>query len=235
MDVDELPVETSIDRLKARPALAVALAAALDDWVFVRREVSKADVARWKRLVAVACGIDSEPLRERVRAAWGQPIANVRDDLRRLAESIDVRAQHPATLFILARTLRQVQHTDSALRILRDAQNLRPGDYWLNSALGSVLDEQEDHEGAVRFYTAAVASLPSSAVAHNNLGNALARQNKLDEAIACYRKAIETRPEIRLRLLQSRQTPGGPGKAGRDHRLFPENRPTRPEFRRGPN
>ncbi len=32
VDVDELPVETSIDRLKARPALAIVLAVALDDW-----------------------------------------------------------------------------------------------------------------------------------------------------------------------------------------------------------
>ena len=179
VDVDELPVETSIDRLKARPALAVALAAALDDWVRARRLVSRADVARWKRLVAVARGIDPEPLRDRVRAAWGQPVANVRDDLRRLADSIDVRAQHPATLVILARTLRRVQHPDSAIRILRDAQYVHPGDFWLNYELGLVLGEQNDQEGAIRFNAAAVASPPDSAVAHNNLGSALIRQKKI--------------------------------------------------------
>ena len=195
VDVDELPVETSIDRLKARPALTVALAAALDDWVFVRLLDSEADVARWKRLVAVARGIDPEPLRDRVRAAWSQPVANVRDDLRRLAESIDVRAQHPATVIILARTLLRVQHPDSALRILRDAQNLHPGDCWLDSELGYVLYKRGDHEGAVRFYTAALAGHPSSVGAHNNLGTALAARNKLDEAIACYRKAIELGPK----------------------------------------
>ncbi len=163
VDVDELPVETSIDRLKARPALAIVLAAALDDWVFVRRSVQDADVPRWNRLVAVARGIDPEPLRDRVRAAWGQPLASVRDDLRRLADSIDVRVQHPATLAILARTLRNVQHTDSALRILQEAQHVHPGDSWLNSELGKVLTALNDHEGAVRFCTAAVASQPRSA------------------------------------------------------------------------
>ena len=56
--------------------------------------------------------------------------------------------------------------------------------------------EQEDYEGAVRFYTAAVASHPSSAGAHNNLGNALSAQKKPDEAIACYRKAIELDPKF---------------------------------------
>ncbi len=127
VDVDELPVETSIDRLKARPVLAVVPAAALDDWVFSRRPLSEADVGRWHRLVAVARGIDSEPLRDRVRAAWGQPVADVRDDLRRLADSIDVQAQHPATLHILAGTLQRVQHPDSAIRILRVAQYVHPG------------------------------------------------------------------------------------------------------------
>ena len=196
VDVDELPVETSIDRLKARPALAVVLAVALDDWVRARRRVSQADVGRWKRLVAVARGIDPEPLRDRVRAAWGQPVANVPDDLRRLADSIDVRAQHTATLGMLTRALQQVQHTDSALRILRDAHYVHPGDFWLNFELGYVLQQQEDYEGAVRFYTAAVASQPSSAGAHNNLGNALSAQKKPDEAIACYRKAIELDPKF---------------------------------------
>ncbi len=194
VDVDELPVEASIDRLKARPALAVVLAAALDDWVHDRRQVPKADVARRQRLVAVARGIDPDPLRDRVRATWGQPVAKVRDDLRRLADSIDVRAQHPATLFILVRALRLVQHQDSALRILRDAQQVHAGDFWLNMTLGNQLQNQKDHEGAVRFYTAAVACHPSSA-ALNNLGNALTDQKKFDEAIAPCRNAIELDPK----------------------------------------
>jgi serine/threonine-protein kinase len=194
VDVDELPVETSIDRLKARPALAVTLAAALDDWVLIRRQGLEMDVARWKRLVAVARGIDPEPLRDRLRATWGQPVANVRDDLRRLADSIDVRAQHPATLYLLAGTLRRVQHTDSALRILREAQYHHPGDFWLNYELAYDLHLQIDFEGAVRFYTAAIAIHPNSAVAYDNLGFTLYVQNKLDEAISTYRKAIEVDP-----------------------------------------
>jgi len=222
VDVDELPVETSIDRLKARPALTVALAASLDHWVYVRRWVSGADVAIWKRLVAVARGIDREPLRERVRAAWGQPVANVRDDVLRLADSIDVRAQHPATLVILTRTLRQVQHTDSALRILRGAQLVHPGDFWLNWELGYVLHGEKDYEGAVRFYTAAVAGQPSSSGAHNNLGNALSAQKKLDEAIACYKKAIELDPKFAIahyglgNALKAKGDPDGAERAFRE-------------------
>ena len=78
---------------------------------------------------------------------------------------------------------------------MRDAQSVHPGDFWLNIEPGLVLLEQKDYEGAVRFNTAAVASRPSSAVAHVNLGSALVLHNKLDEAIACYRKAIELDPK----------------------------------------
>ena len=186
VDVEELAVETSIDRLKARPALAIPLAAALDDWVHARRRVSGKDAAGWKRLVAVARGIDPEPLRDRLRSTWGQPVSEVQDELRRLAESIDIRAQHPATLVSLARTLRRVKHSDSALRLLRDAQYVYPGDFWLNFELGAALDEQKDHEGAIRFYTAAVSIRPNSAAAHNNLGLALKEHEKQDEAIAAF-------------------------------------------------
>ena len=80
----------------------------MDDWVRCRRRVYKADTAGWKRLVAIARGIDPQPLRDRLRSTWGQPVASqLQNELRRLAESIDVRAQHPATLTALVQTLLQ--------------------------------------------------------------------------------------------------------------------------------
>src|SRR6185369_1276932 len=93
VDVEELAVEASIDRLKTRPAVAVPLAAALDNWVFARRQIAERDVAGWKRLVVVARGVDPEPLRDQLRSTWGRPVSEVRHELRRLADSIDVRAQ----------------------------------------------------------------------------------------------------------------------------------------------
>ncbi len=198
VDVEELAVEASIDRLKTRPQLVIPVAAALDRWVRDRRmvvsTVSGSDDAGWKRLVAVARGIDPDPLRDRLRAAWGRPASEVRDELRRLADSIDVRAHHPATLLIFALTLEGIKDWDSALRLLRDAQYVYPGDYWLNSTLGNLLSFQEDHEGALRYYTAAVSIRPRSWAAHYALGSALEKQKKVDEAIVAYRKAIELDP-----------------------------------------
>jgi tetratricopeptide (TPR) repeat protein len=192
VDIDQLAVEASIDRLKARPALAIPLAAALDQWVTARREVAAAE-ADWQRLWAVARGIDPEPLRDRFRATSGRPLAEVQDERRRLVESIDVRAHHPATLNLLARA-RGIQNSDLALRLLRDAQSAYPGDFWLNFTLGEDLSHRGDYEGAVRFYTAAVSLRPNSAAAHTNLGAVLERQKKPDEAIRHYRRAIEIDP-----------------------------------------
>jgi tetratricopeptide (TPR) repeat protein/serine/threonine protein kinase len=194
VDVEALPVETLIDRLKTRPALAIPLAAALDDWFGTGRLVSEQDAARWQRLVAVARGIDSEPVRDRLRSTWEQPASQMHDKLRRLADSIDISAQHPATLVALALTLQRAKHPDSALRVLRDAQFIYPGDFWLNYELGFALAQQKDREGAIRFCTAAVSVRPNSGPAYNYLGNALYEQKKVEEAIAAYRKAIELDP-----------------------------------------
>jgi tetratricopeptide (TPR) repeat protein/serine/threonine protein kinase len=197
VNVEELAVETSIDRLRTRPALAIALAAALVEWAYVRAVVSGKDAAGWERLMAVARGIDPEPLRDQLRSTWGQPFSSeLQDKLRRLAQSIDIRAQHPATLASLARTLLQrLKHSDAALRLLRDAQYVYPGDFWLNFELGNALHARKDHEGAIRFFTAAVAIRPQAAAAHTNLGVALRNLKKLDEAVAAYRKAIEISPK----------------------------------------
>jgi serine/threonine protein kinase/tetratricopeptide (TPR) repeat protein len=194
VDVEELPIEASIDRLKARPALAVPLAAALDDWVDARRRVSEQDTAVWRRLVAVARGIDPEPVRDRLRSTWEQPASETQDELRRLADSIDIRTQHPATLVSLANRLR-AEHLDSAVRLLRDAQCVYPGDFWLSFYLGSALSDRKDHDRAIRFCTAAATIRPNSAAAHNILGIALKGKGLLDDAIAAYRKAIELAPK----------------------------------------
>ena len=193
VNVKELPVETAIERLNARPALAIPVAAALDDWFFFASD-AVGNPAAWDqslRLVGIAGAIDREPLRHRLRSTWQQPISRRKDELRQLAASIDIRAQQPATLVVLAASLRWGKETDAALRVLRDAQRVYPGDFWLNSQLGYELLEHKDYVGATRFHTAAVALRPQSAFAHDSLGNTLFHQGKLDDAIAAYRKAIE--------------------------------------------
>src|SRR5262249_42605949 len=143
-----------------------------------------------------ARGIDPEPLRDRLRSTWGQPITpEVRAELRRLADSIDVGAQPPVTLVSLARALRRANHSDAADRVLPDARPFFPGDFCLNFELGDALYRRRDRDGSIRFNTAAVSIRPNSATAHYNLGRALRDQKQLDEAVACMHKAVELDPK----------------------------------------
>jgi superkiller protein 3 len=195
MDMESLPVEEASARLRGNSALAAPVAAALDDWVEARHALGEGK-PNWERLVAVARGIDPDPVRDRLRSMWGERITpGLQAEARRLAESIDIQAQSPRTLDILARTLAQAQLPDAAVQVLRDGRYAHPGDFWLNFDLGYQLSEAKDHVGAVRYYSAAVSIRPDSAAAHNNLGIALTDQGKLDEAIAEYRKAIELDPK----------------------------------------
>jgi serine/threonine protein kinase/tetratricopeptide (TPR) repeat protein len=189
VDVDESPVEAAIEKLRGRPALAVPLGVALTDWAMARSSVLK-DASVAEPLIAVARGIDPDKLRDRLRAIRTRRTSETPDELCRLAESIDVRAEHPATLYLLADELRSVQRPDDAERLLRAAQPFHSGDFWINFALANLLADQKDHEGAVRFYTTTASIRPHSTATLNNLGVALRGRGRLDEAIATYRRAL---------------------------------------------
>ncbi len=191
VDVEELAVETAVERLRARPAIAIPVAAALQDWANLRRPITSDGYsnALSKRLIAIARGIDPDPLRDWLRSRWGQSVSA--DELRRVVGALDLRAHHPTTLYTFASRLLLATDRDAAIKLLRDVQVVYPADFWANFNLAQHLDEQKDYEGAVRFYTAAVSVRPRATAALNNLGNTLLRQKKLDEAIAVYRRALE--------------------------------------------
>jgi tetratricopeptide (TPR) repeat protein len=195
VDAETLPADEAIARLQANPALAVPVAGALDDWVSVRRLLGEGQLS-CQALIAVARGLDPDPLRDQFRSVLGQPVTpDSQAKLRRLAESIDVKAHSPAVLSILTRTLYQAHLADAAVRILRDGQYAYPGDFWLNFELGTRLHDQMDYAGAVRYSSVAVSLRPDSAGAHTIVGMALSGQKQLDEAVACYEKAIACDPK----------------------------------------
>jgi tetratricopeptide (TPR) repeat protein/serine/threonine protein kinase len=191
---DDSALTRSIGQFKGRPHFAIPVAAALDIWAEARLVEKQKSAA--SKLVALARGIDPEPVRERLRATWGKPTSELRDEVQRLAESIDVRAQHPQTLLNLAEKLMQAGLTNLALRLLHAAQSEYPADFWVNYILAHQLAEQNDDEGAVRFYTAAVALRPNAVAALNNLGIALREQGKMAEATAALRRAVEVDPQF---------------------------------------
>jgi superkiller protein 3 len=210
VDVESLAVETSIERLKAQPPLPVPAAAALDLWA--RFIYAKDDDASSKRLAAIAHGIDPEPLRDRLRFTYdAKSASDLRDEIRRLAESINIHAHPPATIDRLADAL-GVEHADLEIRLRRDALLVYPADFWLNFNLAHDLEEQKDHEGAIRFYSAAVAIRPHAVAALNNLGIVLNELKRRDEAVAVHRKSIEIDPRFEFGYTNLGRALGNQGK-----------------------
>jgi serine/threonine-protein kinase len=196
VDVSQLSAEEAATRLKARPELAVPLSDALYDWSQAQRIAGEIGDTGWKTMIAIARGVDDDPLRQRIADTWLRPITpELQTQLRQLAASVDVRTQRPVSLCLLARHLWRASLPDVASRILRDGLQAHPGDYWLNRELADNLSKKESPE-ALRYYAAAAAIRPDSAAAQNALGLQLYRQGKPQEAAASFRKASELAPNL---------------------------------------
>jgi tetratricopeptide (TPR) repeat protein len=186
-------------RLFRRPLeVRRVVTAALDEWLYLATGTPRENHEphlNWLRAL-VAAELDEGETRE-VRAACQEPDSTRRRaELKRLAEAADVRRLPPRALVDLARRLQAEQATDSAIRLLRRAWREHPADFWVNEDLGSLVETlgPQGWAEAVRHRTAAVALRPDSPGAHYNLGTVLQAGRQLDEAIACYRQAIDLDP-----------------------------------------
>jgi serine/threonine protein kinase/Flp pilus assembly protein TadD len=179
--------EAAATVLGRRPeAVRSILLAALDHWLILAR-YRKAPEAGW--LLELLSQADPDPWREGVRAA------RMRDDraaLELLARDVDPATQPPEALFVLEIGLRQRGAQDAAVALLRRAQEVYPGDFWINHDLGMSLTacQPPQFDEAIRFLTASVALRPASAGARLNLGRGLLARGRLDEAIPAFRQAV---------------------------------------------
>jgi tetratricopeptide (TPR) repeat protein len=196
VDVEAMPAHEAVARLRAKPALAVPIATALDDWVAARRRLGE-PMPSWISLVGLARELDPDPLRDRLRAAWGRAVTpELQAELVRIADSIDVKAESPTTLQLLARTANSAHLADAAIRILQRGQYGHPADFWLNWDLGVLLTlVRKDYAEAVLHFSIAVSLRPDNANAHNSLGAALGDQKRYQEAEAELREALRLNPD----------------------------------------
>jgi tetratricopeptide (TPR) repeat protein/serine/threonine protein kinase len=187
VDVKALPAAEAAARLCARPAVAVALAAALDDWARAGRLRAP---EQSKRLWALAAAVDPDPWRVSVRRAAAALDAAA---LKKLAQSPKTARQPPQSQLLLASSLWLCYQPVEAIALLERASEIHPGDFWIHLNLGrfNCNIRPARLEAAVRHNLAARALRPRSSATWNNLGIALKAQGNQDQAIACYRKAIE--------------------------------------------
>jgi serine/threonine protein kinase/Tfp pilus assembly protein PilF len=175
------------DRIR-RSAIREQLVAALDDWA-----LATPDDGLRARLLHLARRVDPDPAwRDRIR---DPAVRGDRQALERLATEVRDSPEAvppPQLLRTLAVWLREAGGHPEPL--LRAAQQRRPGDFWLNFALASVLRDSSPAE-SVGFCRAALVTRPRSSRLYSCLALALRAQGKKGEALAAFRKAAELQPD----------------------------------------
>ena len=188
---DEGAVAARIGASELRPQLVMAL----DHWAYVADALE--DRPWMARLLRLARRADPDPQwgdRFRDPALWEDEEA-----LRRLAREAELRLagaaaeSGPPTPLVTLLAKKLGQQDGQAEPLLRTAQGRRPEDFWLNYALGEALRERKPAE-AVGFYRAALATRPTVAAVHLEVGAALGRLGQGDEAIRAFKKAVELEP-----------------------------------------
>jgi serine/threonine-protein kinase len=196
IDVDALEPAVAGARIATRP-IAVELVAALDEWIFNRRETVPANDAGLAHLVAVAKVADPDPWRNGLRDALARK--NV-EALRTLAASVDIERMPPQSVSRLAQALRVNVEAETAVALLRALQRRHRDDYWVNHDLAEALLALKPPriDEALRYHTAGAVLRPQSAFAVNKLANTLEMKGLFDAAIDELRGTLWLSPDDAL-------------------------------------
>ncbi len=192
IDVARLPPAEAGARIKARPpAVAMALASALDDWASVRRN-DRRNAAGAASLSQAAQIADPDPWRTDLRNALDEPDKAARlTRLQAVEKKANYDALGPISLHLLGSGLINADDLALAESVLRQAQERHPRDVWINYVLAQSLEKQSRGDEAIRFYTAARAIRPETA---HELAHALEKRGDRDEGIAVFRDLRGLRP-----------------------------------------
>jgi tetratricopeptide (TPR) repeat protein len=211
IDVDKLGPEAAGEKIEARPAgIALALAAALDDWAAERLQARSNDADAATRLVATARIADPDEIRDRLRRLWSEAILeSLREPLLQLAKEADPRSWPPATLIMLAHGLARAGDQATAVDLLGRAQAEHPADVWINYNLAWYLEQFHPPrtDEAIRFYSVARTLRPETA---HELAHLLGSRGRGDDAVVVFSDLTRPRPQegrhwgCLARLLQQR-------------------------------
>jgi serine/threonine-protein kinase len=160
------------------------LLAALDDWA-VCATASNPGRHRWLLAVARRAG-RADHARLRDPAAWADREALTRLTATALAEKAPV-----SLLVALGERLHDAG--GDAAPFLKQVQQQYPGHFWVNFELARALLPKNVGE-SIRYFQSALAIRPRTAAVANNLGGALALNNRPKEALEHYRLALRIDP-----------------------------------------
>src|SRR5262249_55025654 len=163
------------------------LAAVLDHWAMIREPIKGRSDPSWKHLLRVARAADPDRFRDRVRQAHERLDLHA---LVELAKSDEAFRQPPRMVAFLGSAINGSGAFETAEALLMQARQGHPESFWINHELANSFTEARPArwDEAIRFYTAAVTIRPQSPGARFNLGFALSKKARLDEAIAEYQE-----------------------------------------------
>jgi serine/threonine-protein kinase len=104
-----------------------------------------------------------------------------------LVRSLDVTDHRP--IMFIAFAWRVEKSGLNVVPLLTTVQRQYPTDVWINIMLGDALCNSNPTE-AIRYYQAAIAMRPEASVIHNNLGNALQKAGRFEEARRAFEFAL---------------------------------------------
>jgi serine/threonine-protein kinase len=199
-DLFRLAPEQGADLLrKLGGEVRVELAAALDNWAYVR---SYLNPGRDRHpLLLLTRLLDPDPLRNRIRDAL---ISGDGPALRAIANEIDP-SLHPAeTTNLLScflwRDGEGPRYYEEAATLLQKAQPHHAGDFQISHNLAWHNVQLSRFDAALGYARAAVAIRPRSAAAWADLAHSLAGLGRDAEAIAAYRRVFALSPRTLLAL-----------------------------------
>jgi tetratricopeptide (TPR) repeat protein len=174
------PEAVSVDEAAARVSVSVVrdrIVSALDRLLLQQKSAAVRALLR---------RVDADPYRDALRDAV---LANLRTKVVELAQRKAALEQPPGFVALLGEY--ELIPVERRRQLLQVAVG-RPGDLGLLMTLGNTYSINQKVADECRcWFQAAVAAAPGNAAAHNNLGYSLLGKGKVDEAIACFRRAIE--------------------------------------------
>lgn len=113
-----------------------------------------------------------------------------------LLRCAEIESENPESLFEIGRNLIQQKKEDKALEWLRRAIKAKPDYVDAHIMLSVALNASEEPSIALEEVKKSINILPHVPVLHANLGIINLALSRADDAIACFRKALEINPNI---------------------------------------
>ncbi len=169
-----------------RSNIHAILISAIEDWAAITEDQASLD-----RLLQVARQAAPDPTGWRARALT-LAVWTKQSDLAELIASAPVTENSVPLLLALGERYSRQGGNPTAL--FSKCQRVRSNDFWANFSLACALTAHKNSTESIRYFQAAVAIRPDSALAYHRLGVALADLHRVNDAIEMFQAALNVDP-----------------------------------------